>query len=229
MSNQDTQQQNSTQMKQPPVNPQQPVQPAAPPPPNAPTLAEPQSNQVAEGVNLIPSLTKEQKTQVKKKNTLNIGSILSIIVFVTISIGIVGFNIVTKSQLSSKQNSLKRIENTVKSKVDKITSNNVILKRIKLYQEVDENSFSHKEIIEFFLEISKRVAGITYDSIEISENLSFNVSGKGPDLEQLARLWYILGVNENIESVMLEGFSKTEQGANFSFEGVLILDNFKNE
>ncbi len=34
------------------------------------------------------------------------------------------------------------------------------------------------------------------------------LSGKGPDLEQVARLGGLFGVNENIESVLLTGVSK---------------------
>jgi len=242
MSNQQEQQMNNNQVQQPQVaavqsnpvtqqvvNPNQPTAPVQPQSNTAPTLAEPQRNQVAEGVNLIPSLTKEQKSHVKKKNTLNIGFILSIIVLATVSIGIVGFNIISKTQLTAKQNALKRIEKTVNSKVDKIASNNIILKRVRLYQDVKANSFSHKKIIEFFLEVSTRVQGITYDGIEISEDLSFELSGSAPDLEQLSRLWYLFGVNENIEKINLDSFGKSNNRASFSFEGKLILENFRNE
>ncbi len=238
MSNQQQQQANSNQVQQQQVNsaaqsnPKPPTTPTPPTPPQnnvAPTLAEPQKNQLAEGVNLIPSLTKEQKSHVKRKNTLNIGFILSIIVLATVSLGIVGFNIISKTQLTAKQNALKRIEKTSNSKVDKISSNNIVLKRVRLYQDVKANSFSHKKIIEFFLEISTRVQGISYTSVEISEDLSFELSGSAPDLEQLSRLWYLFGVNENIEEIGLDSFGKTATGANFGFQGKLILDNFKNE
>jgi hypothetical protein len=72
-----------------------------------------------------------------------------------------------------------------------------------------------------------KIQGITYDSMEISEDLSFKISGDAPNLEQLSRMWYILGVNENIETIKLKSFSKTETGATFSFDGKLVLDNFK--
>lgn len=194
-----------------------------------PTLAQPINTGASEGVNLIPTLTKEEKTHVKRKNTLNIGSILSIIALASVAIAIVGFNIVSKSQLNSKQSDLRKVERSVKGKMDKIISNNIILDRVMLYKEVKENSFSHKEIIEYFMEMAGKVSGITYDSIEISENLDFELSGKGPDLEQVARLWYLYGVDENIESVLLTGVSKSAVGSTFNFKGKLILENFKNE
>lgn len=193
------------------------------------TVAQPLENQVGEGVNLIPSMTKEEKIHVRKKNTLNIGSLLSIIILATIAISIVGFNIISKAQLNTKKSALTRIEKSVDSKMDKIISNNAILSRIKLYEQVKKGSFSHKKIIEFLNEMAGKVSGISYRSITISEELDFEVSGKSPDLEQLSRLWYLLGINENIETINLGSVSKGDDGATFSFEGKLILENFKND
>jgi len=214
-------------------NPVQPTPVTQPEKPDTqattPTLAQPINTGASEGVNLIPSLTKEQVVHVKRKNTLNIGSILSIIALASVAIAIVGFNIVSKSQLNSKQSSLKKVESSVKGKMDKIVSNNIILDRVNLYKKVKENSFSHKKIIEYFIKMAGKVKGITYDSFEISESLDFKISGKGPDLEQVARLWYLFGVDEDIESVILKGVSKSTEGSTFNFEGKIILDNFKNE
>ncbi len=231
MNNEDKTQVNSTpqdvtQTQQPP-NPF--LKDVPKPSQEQPTLAQPLENQVGEGVNLIPSMTKEEKVHVRKKNTLNIGSLLSIIILATIAIGIVGFNILSKAQLNSKKSSLARIEKSVNSKMDKIISNNAILSRIKLYEDVKKGSFSHKKIMEFLNEMAAKVSGISYRSITISEELEFEVSGNSPDLEQLSRLWYLLGINENIETINLGSVSKGEDGATFSFEGKLILENFKNE
>ena len=195
-----------------------------------PTLAEPIAAQIkeeTEGVNLIPSRTREEEIQVKKKTTLSVGSLLAIIILALVSIGIVGFNIITKNQLSDKKKELANMENIVNQKADKIIANNVILDRINLYKKVKANSFSHKKVITFLREMAGKIQGITYDSMEISEDLSFKISGDAPNLEQLSRMWYILGVNENIETIKLKSFSKTETGATFSFDGKLVLDNFK--
>ena len=105
----------------------------------------------------------------------------------------------------------------------------IILNRINLYKNVKANSFSYKEVITFLRDMAGKVQGISYDTIEMSESLSFKISGNAPNLEQLARLWYLFGVNENIESIKLKSFSKTFTGASFSFDGKLVLDNFKTE
>lgn len=206
-----------------------PPQSSTPVSPNTPTLAEPLNNQVEEGVNLIPSLTKEEKIHVKKKNTLNIGSLLSIITLSTIALGIVGFNILSKMQLNSKKANLTRVEKNVNSQIDKIESNNIILTRIDLYQTVKKNSFSHKEVIEFLNEIGGKVTGVSYRSINISEDLTFELSGMSTDLEQVSRLWYLFGVNESIENINLSSVAKSDNGATFAFEGKLKFESFKNQ
>ncbi len=226
---------NNTQTQNSNVNPQQSVQATpAPVTPNTQpqlktTLAQPQKAPQAEGFNLIPAMSEEEKVKIKKKNTLNIGSILSIIALATIAIGIVGFNILSKAQLNSKKASLSRMEKTVNSKMDKIVANNAIVDRAKLYTQVKKDSFSHKKIIEFFTEIANKTEGISFRSMDISETLGFEISGTGPSLERVARLWYLFGVHENIKSINLNSVSKNDSGVAFSFEGELHITNFSNE
>lgn len=185
--------------------------------------------QGAEGFNLIPAMSEEEKSKIKAKNTLNISSILSIIALVSIAIGIVGFNILSKAQLNSKRASLAKAEKVVESKMDKIVANNAIISRTDLYLKVKKDSFSHKKIIEFFTEIAGRVEGTSFKSMDISENLDFEISGNGASLEGVARLWYLFGVHENISSINLESVSKGDEGSSFSFKGTLNITNFKNE
>jgi len=225
---------NNTQTQNQNVAPIQNINPTPAPAKNtqpavSPTLAEPQKAPQAEGFNLIPAMSQEEKAKIKTKNTLNIGSILSIIALASVAIGIVSFNILSKAQLNSKKTSLSKIEKTTTSKMDTIISNNAIVDRAVLYLQVKKDSFSHKKIIEFFTEIATKTEGISFRSIDISENLTFEISGTGPSLERVARLWYLFGVHENIKSINLQTVSKTGTGANFSFEGELNITNFINE
>jgi hypothetical protein len=182
-----------------------------------------------EGFNLIPALTKEEKVKIKKKNTLNIGSILSLIFLAVIALGIVGFNITAKTQANRRASVLARTEKKINDNIDKIISNNVILERIDLYLDVKENSFSHRKIIEFLTATGDRIGDISFTSIEISEDLSFELSGKAPSLERLSRLWYLFGVDENLNTINLNSVSKSDEGANFSFEGEFNIKNFTKE
>ncbi|KKP65561.1 MAG: hypothetical protein UR61_C0018G0011 [candidate division WS6 bacterium GW2011_GWE1_34_7] len=225
---------NNTQTQNQNVAPMQNVSPAAPQTNNTqptvnPTLAEPSKGPQAEGFNLIPAMSQEEKAKIKTKNTLNIGSILSIIALASVAIGIVSFNILSKAQLNSKKASLSKIEKTTVSKMDKIISNNAIVDRAVLYLQVKKDSFSHKKIIEFFTEIASKTEGITFRSMDISEDLTFEISGTGPSLERIARLWYLFGVHENIKSINLQSVSKSDTGVTFSFEGELNITNFINE
>lgn len=230
---------NNTQTQNQNVAPIQSVNPAPTPvtptpvnnaqPPVKPTLAEPQKGSKSEGFNLIPAMSEEEKVKIKTKNTLNIGSILSIIALASVAIGIVSFNILSKAQLNSKKASLSKVEKTTNSKMDKIISNNAIVERAKLYIQVKKNSFSHKKIIEFFTETASKTEDIAFKSIDISEELGFEISGTGPSLERIARLWYLFGVHENIESINLTSVTKNDDGASFSFEGDLNITNFSNE
>ncbi len=230
---------NNTQTQNDNVNPQQNVQKTPTPvsqpssnntqPQTRSTLAQPQKSTQAEGFNLIPAMSEEEKIKIKKKNTLNIGSILSIIALASVAIGIVGFNILSKAQLNSKKTSLSKIEKTTYTKMDKIVANNAIVDRAILYIQVKKDSFSHKKIIEFFTEIAQKTGGISFTSIDISENLGFEITGSGPSLERVANLWYLFGVHENIKSINLSSVSKGPLGSSFSFEGELNITNFSNE
>ncbi len=198
--------------------------------PQQPPTPQPNiDNTSKEGFNLIPAMTKEEKVHVKKKNTLNIGSVLSLIFLAVIALGIVGFNITAKTQLNRRKSVLAKTENKINANIDKISSNNIILDRVKLYLDVKSNSFSHRKIIEFLTEIGERIGGISFRSIEISETLTFEISGKAPTLERLSRLWYLFGVDENVKTINLKSVSKGEEGVSFSFEGEFDIKNFSNE
>lgn len=189
----------------------------------------PTPTQGSEGFNLIPAMTEEEKVTIKAKNTLNIGSILSIIALASVALGIVGFNIISKAQLNSKKGALRKIENTVTSKMDKIVANNAIVDRVDLYMDNKSGSFSHKQIIMFLNEITATIPGMSLNTIDISENLGFEISGIGPNLESVAKLWYLFGVHENLKSINLESVSKGDMDSRFSFKGELEITNFKNE
>lgn len=225
------------ELKQNTPNTQQSVQPQQ----TQPTQSQPEAvsspttdNSTQEGFNLIPALTQEEKVKIKKKNTFNIGSVLSIIFLAVVAIGIVGFNILSKAQLNSKKSTLNRLERSVYEDVDMISTNNAILERALLYDRFKKGSFSHRKIIEYLKEIAAIERGnkrgrITFNSIEISEDLSFNVSGSAPNLEQVAYLWYLFGIDESIDFISLESVGKSEEGSRFSFEGKLRISNFSNE
>lgn len=187
-----------------------------------------------EGFNLIPALSKEEKIKIKKKDTFNFGSLLSIILLASMAIGIVGFNIISKMHLNSRKSALSTIERKVNEDIDKLSTNNAILDRVKIYEKFKKGSFSHKNIIEYLKDIAaveraNKRGKIMYSSIEITEDLTYKVSGSAPSLEQIAYLWYLFGIDENIDEINLKSVSKSDIDTRFSFEGKLNKVYFSNE
>lgn len=190
------------------------------------TLAEPMEGSLSEGFNLMPKMTVAQQAVETKKSTFNIGSALGLIALVVVSLIIVGFNIVSKQQLNQAKKDLYEYESSVNQKVDLIISNNAIVDRLVMYEVVKKNSFSHKEVIDFIQSITTKLGTIELRDIEISDSLAFALEGSASSLEEVSKLWYLLGINENIDTVNLDSVGKTAVGARFSFEGKLSESKF---
>ena len=95
-----------------------------------PVEDKPQVMSEAVGINLIPTLSKEEAIVEEGKKKINLGSILSLLALVVISLGIVAFNIITKTRLNGAKESLYAYENQVMGVSQKIINNNEILERI---------------------------------------------------------------------------------------------------
>ncbi len=190
------------------------------------SLAEPLDNTLGEGFNLMPKITEEQKAIETKKSTFNIGSVLSFIALVALSLIILAFNIVSKQMLNQSKEKLHAQENTVHQKIDLMISNDSIVDRVLLYEDIRKNSFSHKEVVDFIQSVVTKTGNIELRSIEVSDNLTFSLVGSASSLEEVSKLWYLLGVSESIETVNLESVGKTENGARFTFEGKLVSSKF---
>lgn len=195
------------------------------------TSAPPPSQQpdISEGFNLIPSMSEEEVVAEKTKSRLSIGSVVSLIILVVVILVIVGFNIISKQVLNVKKAELFRIENRISQQEDILVSNDEIVDRAVLYTNVRNGAFSHKEIIEFLNRTGTKVGDIQMRSVMISENLDFTYSGYSVSLEQVSKLWYLLGTDENIERVNLQSVGKGDNRVTFSFEGKLNGKNFFNK
>lgn len=190
------------------------------------SLAQPLEGSLNEGLNLMPSMTKEEKVIETTKSTFNIGSALSLIFLVVVSFLIVGFNILSNKQLSDSKQELYKQEKIINDKLDKIVANNSIVDRVVMYKDVYSNSFSHKQVVEFIKGITNKAGNISLKSIEVSDNLKFEFSGSAPTFEEVSKLWYLLGVNDNIETVNLESVGKGDNESRFTFEGQLKSNTF---
>ncbi|MDX9739510.1 MAG: hypothetical protein RBT33_04125 [Candidatus Dojkabacteria bacterium] len=222
MNNESTQKQNDVKKEE---IVKTPVLPTPTPQPKTPSVGA----EITEGFNLLPSMSDEEKVVQKTKSTVSIGSVLSLIILVVIILVVVGFNIVTKQVLNSRKEVLYSIENSVNQQIDKIVSNEEIVDRAVLYSNVKKGAFSHKAIIEFLNEISNKVGNIEMKSVTISEDLKFSFVGYATDLEKVSKLWYMFGIDENIQSINLQSVGKRENNVTFTFEGELKGEKFFNK
>lgn len=179
-----------------------------------------------QGINLVPKKSKQEIKKEEKKFSFSISSILSLILLVILSLGVVFYNIISKQQLSSAKQRQNNLENELQSYSDKYISHQEITERIELYKGVKSAVYSPREVVEYVMEIVERQSNIEVKSFNIDDSLKFEMSGGTDDLESVAKLWYMLGIDQYILNINLSGVSKTETGANFSFEGELDRDKF---
>ncbi|MCD4811644.1 hypothetical protein K8R14_03510 [bacterium] len=178
------------------------------------------------GVNLIPKKSKAEVVKAKKKFSFNVSSMVSLLLLVVLSLSVVLFNIVSKQQLNSATEDLFQKESELEVYGDMILSNNEILERIDLYKHLEQGVFSPKEIVVYVMTIVDRSGSIVIRTFDIGNDLGFEMSGSTSDLAVVAKLWYLLGIDENIDNINLESVGKSDKGASFSFKGQLNTSNF---
>mgnify|MGYP001179679343 FL=1 len=179
-----------------------------------------------ESINLVPILSKSEIVQEKKKVKLNIGSILSIIIFLTITIIIVLFSTISKIQVQKAQSELSKQEAEVKQLSSVILSNEEILRRIYLYQDISSNQYSARKIFEYFTQIASNLGDIELDQFDFQSVKSVSFEGKCPSLDDLAKFWYLLSEDELVSRVSLEQFNKLDSVVKFEFKITMKEGNF---
>ena len=179
-----------------------------------------------EGMNLMPTPTKAEVRKEDKKAFLNIGSALSLLGLVLVSVFIISFNILSKMELNNNREKLYEYEERMKRRSQEIIDNNEIVDRIFLHKSIREKTFSPKEVIEYIEDIAEKSGGIKINAYEIQESLSFEFTGDSQDLEKVAKFWYLLGDDSSIQNINLDSINKGDTGARFSFEGQFIFEDF---
>jgi len=180
-------------------------------------------------INLIPIMTESEIVAQKKKVKLNVAAILSVIVFLLVTISVVGYSIISKNQLNNAKDKLSKTEQEVKGLTTKILSNNEILKRIYLYNDISSNQYSPRKIFDYFSKIASFNNGIQLDSFVFQSDTSLSFEGTAPSLDITARFWHLLGEDEKIASVLLKSMSKRNQDVQFTFDITLVENAFTAE
>lgn len=178
------------------------------------------------GINLIPTLSKEEVVIENKKKSLNVGSILSLLVLVLISIGIVGFNIFSKIQLNREKENLYSYEKKIHASDNKIVASNEITERVSLYKSIQAKSYSARKVIDYLNTIAKKSGNAKIKTFEFGNDLTFSFEGEGEDLENVSKFWYLLTIDPKIEGVTLRNFGSGVGNVKFTFEGKLKFEQF---
>lgn len=176
------------------------------------------------GINLVPLPTVQEVQTEERKGKFNVGGAFTVLLLVIFSLAIVGYNAYARITLSSKNAELKKVEKEIQAFSYAIKSNNEILDRYSLYQNVEDKTFSPKEVLVFWQDVSKGLG--TVEGIELSEGLKFVIRGSAKNLTDVAKLWHFLSIDQRISRVNLDSMSVTDKGVQFSFAGDLNFDYF---
>lgn len=190
----------------------------------------PKRNNIIRGlksINLIPPLTAQEVVVVQSKIKLNVGAAISLSILFLITLLIVGFNVFAKLELNSSKDRLYKLENTLNLRENIIASNEEIVRRVDLYRKVEGKTYSTKDLINYFQNLSNGLAKI--NTYEITDASTFVISGTSSSLLDVAKLWYVLGNDKYIKSVNLENVVKDSTVARFGFKGELDLGQFKED
>lgn len=178
------------------------------------------------GINLIPTLTKSQVVAEERKKKLNVGSIVSLLILVVVSILIVGFNIISQIQLNNEKKVLADYENQMQEYKQKMISSNEIVDRVFLYQDIEGKTYSPKGVIEYINGITAKSGNASITKFTLGNDLSFTITGTANDLENVSKLWYLLSNDANVSTVDLKSVSSTSTRTSFTFTGTMIFDSF---
>jgi len=179
------------------------------------------------GINLIPKKTEEEVVIETRKTSINLNSAFILMFLVIFSILVVGFNVVSKIQLNGAKAELNTLEKNLSGRSDLLNSNDEIVRRVKLYEDIKEATYSTEQIIEYWNEVSKGLAVI--ESIKLAQGLNFIVTGESDSLSSASKLWYLLATDDRVLVVNLKNIAKDGGKARFTYEGQLDFLKFAQE
>lgn len=182
------------------------------------------SELVSEGMNLIPPMAKAEVQLEENKGKFNVGAALAILILVVVSIAIIAYNTFQKQQLNTVLTEKAALEKQVKAYEDVIYKNNKLNERVQLYTELQRQAISYDEVFTYWQQVSENLAMIK--SIQLGDDMSFEVSGESDSLMDVAKLWHFLSIDDKVLDVNLESFGKGAGVVSFDFTGTLNSEYF---
>lgn len=178
------------------------------------------------GINLIPTMTTEEVVVEEKKKKLNVGSIVSLLILVVISILIVGFNIISKLEVNNEKKVLGTYETSLQKSIQKMTSSDEITDRVLLYKDIEGKTYSPKKVVEYLKTVAAKSGSANITKFTLGNDLSFTIEGTASDLENVSKLWYLLSNDPEVSDVTLKSVNNGANSAAFSFEGNMVFNYF---
>lgn len=179
------------------------------------------------GINLLPPATTAEIALNERKASFNIAGAVFILILVLLSIGIIGSNLVSKLENQGQKKILNRLEKEVAQDQDTLIKNAYILRRIKLFDSIQQNTVSYREVFEYWDQVSSKLGKI--NNIELDPDLHFVVRGEASSLTDVSKLWHLLSMDSRVNSVNLNSVGTYGSKTTFEFEGQLNYDYFKNK
>lgn len=178
------------------------------------------------GINLIPSMSEEEIVVSERKKKVNVSSLVSLSLLFSISILVIGFNIVSRIQLNAQQEKLNEQEKRIQGYSQIISGNVEILERVFLYQDIQKENYSRKSVVQYLETVATKSGNNILNDFTFSGGESFEFSGEGQSYEDVAKLWYLLTNDSKTENVELKSFSRSQQTARFTFGGSVKVEEF---
>jgi hypothetical protein len=177
------------------------------------------------GINLLLTQTKEEVVVEAKKFKLNLSSIFTLVIFVTVTIVVFGINIAFKLSYNVQAKEIEQLEETISQDYYLIEANNKILDRLLFMKDLNETNYSPKIVLNFLNDLTEEYGQIL--SFTLTTDLEFTLVGSTSSYETASKLWHLMVVNDDIETVTIRSISKTDNTQVFvTFEGNLKYNSF---
>ncbi len=178
------------------------------------------------GINLIPTMSEQEVVVAERKKKVNVSSLVSLSLLFSISILVIGFNIVSRIQLNAQKDKLNEQERRIQGYSQIISGNTEILERVFLYKDIQEENYSRKSVVQYLETIASKSGSNVLSDFTFSGGESFEFSGEGQSYEDVAKLWYLLTNDVKVQDIELKSFSRSQQTARFTFAGNVKVEEF---
>lgn len=181
-------------------------------------------------INLIPKLTETEEQIVETKQSVDLRAVIFLLFIAILGIAFVIYTNHVNNELEFEEQKLEGLENQLEAEARLIHDNNQVLNRYELFEYINDNFFSSKEVLVFWKEISGDLGDI--DSIELEGDLEYEISGESETLLDVAKFWHLLSLDIRVAEVHLESLTVPQDNddmANFNFTGILDITHFDQD